>query len=635
MDRGGRIRGLDGVRALAVLAVLVFHLRPASLPGGFIGVDVFFVLSGFLITTLLLREVKKNKKIDLPGFWTRRARRLLPALWVVVLVSVSAALFLGNDLLVGIGRQTAGAAFFATNWIEIVAGTSYFAGTSPQMFVHFWSLAVEEQFYLFWPILFVLMLVLVPSWKARIYTALGGAVLSAILMGVLFTPGEDATRVYYGTDTHAFGLLLGVALAFAWSGTKLLGARWFRRLSPLTATASLAGVIALMWNLDEHSTFTFRGGLFLACVLTTLLVASLLAAPKPVTAVAEMKPLVWIGERSYGIYLWHWPVILLVTALAPPVAIDSTQHWWIRGIALVITLAVAAWSYTYIETPVRTHGFKECGRRIAAAITGPVLVPKLAAGAFVLLIALSTVGIITAPEKSAVQAAIEDAEREMETVQDGASADTPENGATADMPETGDEELEEDFSMPSGDEITAFGDSLVITSKDGLEAVFPGIRLEAESNRQWQHADEVLSAAFDAGQVRRAAVLAYGTNAGVTDPEMVRSVIERLGPARMIVLVNLYSGSTFIESSNEALASIADEYPNVTLADWHSAASDDPSALQSDGTHPNIPGATLWARTIEEAFAELAAEHGHEPISADEASVDGDSPDSEPDGTEE
>lgn len=634
MDTGRRIRGLDGIRALAVVAVLIFHLRPASLPGGFIGVDIFFVVSGFLITTLLLREIRREKKVDLPGFWLRRARRLLPALWFVVPVSVAAALILGDDLLVGIGRQTLGAATFSTNWIEIAAGSSYFAGTSPQLFVHFWSLAVEEQFYLLWPILFVLMLVLVPSPKARIYVALGGAALSAVLMAVLFTPGTDATRVYYGLDTHAFGLLIGVALAFAWTGTRIFGSRFFRRISSLTALGSLAGLVALMWTLDEHSTFTFRGGLVLACLLTALLIASLLPETPAVLALTELRPLVWLGERSYGIYLWHWPAILLLTALFPPVAIDSPAHWGIRGVALVATLAIAAWSFTYIETPVRKYGFKECGRRVMAAVGGPVLVPKLAAGGFVLLLALSTLGIVTAPEKSAVQAAIEAVENEPVTgIADGAGEapaepENPQAGAInvdaevegadaedAGVPDPDAEEVDaepdphEDEAAvpPAGAGITVFGDSMVVTSKDGLEYVLPGINLEAKSNRQWKDAGAIIDAALAAGTVRESVALAFGTNAGVSDPDVVREIIDTLGPERSIVLVNLYSNSTFIASSNELLAEIAAEYPNVAIADWNAAASADPGALQSDRTHPNIPGATLFAQTLEAAFATLDA----------------------------
>src|SRR5690606_23039035 len=214
--RGRRIEGLDGLRALAVAAVLIFHLRPETLPGGFLGVDVFFVVSGFLITTLLLRELATGR-VDLARFWLRRARRLLPAVAAVVLVCVPAAWLVSSDLLVGIGRQVGGALTFTTNWLEIGAGTSYFDTTAPQVFAHFWSLAVEEQFYLLWPLLLVALVAATATARTRARIALAAAVVSAAAMAVLHTPGEDATRVYYGTDTHAFSLLVGVALAFWWS----------------------------------------------------------------------------------------------------------------------------------------------------------------------------------------------------------------------------------------------------------------------------------------------------------------------------------------------------------------------------------------------------------------------------------
>src|SRR5699024_1054668 len=178
--RPWRILGLDGLRAIAIVAVLVFHVRPASLRGGFIGVDVFFVISGFLITTLLIRELGKNGRIDLPGFWVRRARRLLPALLTVVVASTVVALAAGGDLLVDIGRHIIGAVTFSNNWLEIGAGSSYFDAATPNLFINFWSLAVEEQFYLIWPIITVALVAAVSSARARVGLLVAGAALSAL-----------------------------------------------------------------------------------------------------------------------------------------------------------------------------------------------------------------------------------------------------------------------------------------------------------------------------------------------------------------------------------------------------------------------------------------------------------------------
>ncbi|HEX5968444.1 MAG TPA: acyltransferase, partial [Intrasporangium sp.] len=217
---GGRIEGLDGIRALAIVAVLVFHLNASWLPGGFLGVDVFFVVSGFLITTLLVREHERSGRIAFGDFWARRARRLLPALVVTVTLSTLIARLVSGDLLVHVGRQIVGALTFSTNWVEITAGSSYFDQTAPQLFMNFWSLAVEEQFYLVWPGLTLLLVTFLAA-RTRVAVALGIAAVSTWLMAVLLEPGSDATRVYYGTDTHVMGLMIGAALAFAWASPRL------------------------------------------------------------------------------------------------------------------------------------------------------------------------------------------------------------------------------------------------------------------------------------------------------------------------------------------------------------------------------------------------------------------------------
>ncbi|MGO1590992.1 MAG: acyltransferase family protein [Ancrocorticia sp.] len=600
--RPKRIRGLDGIRALAVLAVLIFHLRPASLPGGFIGVDIFFVVSGFLITSLLIRERASKGSIDFTRFWLRRARRLLPAVFLTVIVSVSGGLILGNDLLVGILRQTIGALTFSTNWVEIAAGSSYFAGTSPQLFAHFWSLAVEEQFYLLWPVLFVLVMMFTTTWVQRIALAGGGAAISAILMGVLVTPGVDVTRVYYGTDTHSFGLLLGVGLAFIWAGTRWLDSPAFSWFSPLLAIVSGAGIIILMLTLDENSAFTFRGGLLLASVLTAVLIASLLPENRVLLALAEAAPVQWIGERSYGIYLWHWPVFLMLTALFPATASDSWMSWVVRALALAGTLTIAAWSYRAVEQPVRNLGFREATLRCVNAVKNGGKAPRIVAACTALLIVTSAVGIVTAPTKSAAQAAIEQGEERLN------SATPTKDDLSANMP-GGTSAANADFTVPEGSEITGFGDSLLVTASGGLSRHFPDIQMDAKSNRQWQHAEDVVKSNLDAGTVRRAVIIDYGTNAGVPDPQTVRNVLDMLGPDRMIVVVNLYGTSTFIEAANNTLAEIVEDYPNAIIADWNSAASENPDMLQPDQTHPNIPGSDLFAQTVHSAFEELAKQH--------------------------
>lgn len=675
--RPGHIPGLDGIRALAILGVLVFHFTPTVLPGGFLGVDVFFVVSGFLITTLLLRELHARGRVDLPRFWLRRARRLLPALVTVVVVSVGTARLVGGDLLVDIGRQAFGALTFSTNWVEIAAGASYFHSTSPLLFVNFWSLAVEEQFYLFWPFLLVLLLALTRTTRQRLLLVGGAVVASAGLMALLFTPGEDATRVYYGTDTHLFGLMLGIGLALAWASPQrawLRTAAW-RRWRTAAVVAALGVLVLLMATLTDGSAWTFRGGILLACVATTVLVAGLLEHPSGWRRTMELRPLAWLGQRSYGIYLWHWPVLMIAATLFP-FAPGTTRGWVVLASALVVTLGVSEASHRWIETPVRRHGFRATVRGLTTWVATPwetSRAPRITAGVLATTVLLAAVGAATAPTKSETQQRIEAAEAELngtpvepaaappadpvggggglfgelaggllerarghqdttgeDTRQepDAPAADKP-AGSGDPAPAAGEEKEptdakadqeggsdhpwgyhrdDEGLLVPDGEDITAIGDSLVVTSADGLKYRFEGISFAAKSNRQWKDAMPVVEAALAEGTVRDNVVLHFGTNAGV-DEEKLRAVLDRLGPDRRVVVMNLYSSSTFVPGSNEIIARVAGEYPNVTVGDWHAAASAQPETLQSDRIHPDIAGMHVYARVVAESFDRLARAH--------------------------
>ncbi len=371
--------GLDGLRALAVLAVVAYHLGARWAQGGLLGVGVFFTLSGYLITDLLLSQWETTGRMRLADFWRRRARRLLPALFVMLTVVAAWVTLLDRQELPAIRGAVAASAAYVGNWWLIAQHSSYFAQFAPPMPLdHLWSLAVEEQFYLVWPWLLWLGLRWVrgrPWGFTRLAVAtLLLAVVSAVAMDLLYRPGYDPTRVYYGTDTRAFAVLIGAALAIVWP-SRLLGsevtasARWI--LDGIGA-AGLAVIVALIVRTSEYSPFLYRGGMALLSVGTALVVG---AAASPVSRLGLMlgwRPLRWIGVRSYGIYLWHYPIIVLTT---PPGGRDSP----VRAMAqLAAAIGVAALSWRFVEEPIR-HGAigrwwaqaRSTGWHLGAADGGP------------------------------------------------------------------------------------------------------------------------------------------------------------------------------------------------------------------------------------------------------------------------
>lgn len=595
-----RLAGLDGLRALAITAVLVFHLDPTWLPGGFLGVDVFFVVSGFLITTLLVRERTTTGTVDLPAFWTRRARRLLPALLVCVPASVLLARLTEGDLLVGIGRQVTGAFTFTSNWLEIAAGSDYFAATSPQLFMNLWSLAVEEQFYLVWPIAVLLLLALVRRPEARAATALGIAVVSSVLMAVRLDP-ESPTRVYFGTDTHVMGLMLGAALAFAWSAPHRAWTTtsWWSAHRRHVAVAALVTLASLLALASESSALTFRGGILLASVATTALVLVVVERPGRLRAVLEVPLARWLGARSYGIYLWHWPVFLVI-GQDLPVARGGAAYLLTRLWCVVVTLVVADLSYRLVEVPVRRHGFGGSLRRVLRRLRGLGTRGARVVWSVVLVLTLALVAVLlTAPDRTSTQELI--TANEAALTDDAAPAPTASGSTAGATPAAA--PVAPDWSMPAGSEIDAFGDSMMVGASHALRYYLPRIRMDAKSNRRWSVAPDLVAARGDS--LRRAVVLAFGTNAGV-DADVVERTLDAIGPDRMVVVVTLHGPFSRIEEDNAALRTLVAGRPNVRLADWDAAVAGTTGQLQPDGIHPSLKGSHLYAATVRAAFAELS-----------------------------
>jgi peptidoglycan/LPS O-acetylase OafA/YrhL/lysophospholipase L1-like esterase len=362
--------GLDGLRAIAVLAVIAYHLNPAWAPGGLLGVGVFFTLSGYLITDLLLGQREATGRLQLGDFWLRRARRLLPALFLMLAVVMAWVTLLDRSLLAGLRGDVLAAVGYVSNWWNIVREASYFARFGPPPPLdHLWSLAVEEQFYLIWPWLLWLGLRYVPGRYTLAGLTLAGAALSAFAMALIYQPGVDPTRVYEGTDTRAFGLLIGAALAMVWPSRELRADSIDHRGRLLLDGAAVVGLVVigiLIWQTSEYSPFLYKGGIVLLSVATALVLTALVHPASWLGVAVGWRPLRWIGVRSYGIYLWHYPIIVLA---AP--GLQQRASLSFEALQVVATIVVAALSWQFFEEPIRrgatgriwTHARSRLARR--------------------------------------------------------------------------------------------------------------------------------------------------------------------------------------------------------------------------------------------------------------------------------
>jgi peptidoglycan/LPS O-acetylase OafA/YrhL len=355
------IPGLDGVRAVAVLSVIAYHLNVHWAQGGLLGVGVFFTLSGYLITDLLLGHWHRHGDLGLALFWLRRARRLLPALFLMLAaVSVWAAV-LDASQLAQLRRQVLAAALYFGNWSTIAQHGSYFARfAAPLPLDHLWSLAIEEQFYLVWPWLLWLGIWTVRSRKGLALLTLVGAAASALAMGHLYHPGYDPTRVYEGTDTRAFGLLIGAALAMVWptrSARPPVGPV-ARNLLDGLGVLGLVLILVLVWRTSSTSAFLYPSGFVALSLATAAIVAAAVNPTSRLGPVLGWRPLRWVGVRSYGIYLWQWPIIVLAGTA------QSSVHWGSAGLEVAGTLLVASLSWRYVEEPIRHGALGRLGRQV-------------------------------------------------------------------------------------------------------------------------------------------------------------------------------------------------------------------------------------------------------------------------------
>lgn len=627
--------GLDGLRAIAVLLVIVYHFWPTVLPGGMIGVDIFFVISGFLITSLLLREGALNGRIALGSFWVRRARRLLPAIALMILVLGPVSLIVGGDIQVNLGRQLLGAATFSSNWISIFAGNDYFAQTSPELFTNFWSLAVEEQFYVLWPLLIVASgLLLGRRWRHFSAIMVLGILASLGVAAFLLMNGTPISRIYYGTDTHLYGLLLGALLAFArpWSLYPPMGKKALYRVAQpfgliaftrvMVSWLSLFALIPYAILVPESAPGAIPWGLFGASLLALGVIQGMLpdmlaGASEALRRLLNFAPLRWVGERSYGLYLWHWPLAVVMHYV-----LGADRSPLVNVGVLVATFAIAEMSYRWIETPIRRRGFRESANRVIASFQNATVKALPIALTLLVIAAAGATGVAvrTAPAMTTAQQSVEDGKRaaaerlkarqEARASASASASAAAKDGKDAKVNASASASASQEATGPiNSTQVTVVGDSIVVAVSPDLYDKMPEAQIDAAEGRTIAKALPIIKTMGASGQIRQTLVLSVTANSTILDGQL-DEVLAAMPADSKLVLVTGYGprNLSWIEYSNTKIHEFASQHSDrVIIADWNSAIRQalqtQSGLLASDGVHPEAAGQELYARVVEQAIA--------------------------------
>ena len=654
-----RLPALDGLRGIGIAAVVAYHLNPSWLPGGYLGVDIFFVVSGFLITGLLLDLLGPGSATGpaLRRFWARRARRLVPGLIVLLFGTAVAASFFAHDAVPELRADIPAALGFVANWRLLLHHDNYFQAIGrPPLLQHLWSLGVEEQFYLLWP--FVVLLVILAARRrpasALCWVSWIGAVGSALLMALLFVPGHGSSAVYYDTFTHSSGLLIGAGLAAVTRNRRPARGAPARRRRAQVGAGALGGLVLMLVFLGSGDTFTYRGGIFLASALTGLVLVVCLQRG-PVQVLLRARPLRYLGTRSYSLYLWHWPIICLTR---PDIDL-RLSGWPLLLLRLALIGAAGELSYRLVEQPFRTgraqavlRAWRSPGRRVAVGSVGacaatavvllavtnpPPLSAALAAGstpaARVHLVPLTS-GTrpppITAPTTTTTTTPATTAPGTTVAVTDIVPT-TPATASTVPVP-SGTAQVPSSTATPStagrapfgnpgtsypatsypsttvaplplpqaglGHDFLAIGDSVLVASSGALEARLGGdIVVDAAVSRQVSTGIARLRAYRQAGDLKalKGLVIDLGTNGPMT-PADVAELRALAAGVPILVFVNVRVPRPWQSQTNTSLAAVAGQ-PGTRVVNWY-AASAAAGSLWPDGVHPDPKGQAIYANLV-------------------------------------
>jgi peptidoglycan/LPS O-acetylase OafA/YrhL len=604
------ITGFDGIRTIAVIGVIFYHLFPNIMRGGYLGVPIFFTVSGYLITDLLRQEWLQNETIDIKGFYIRRMKRLYPGLIAMLVIASAYIGLFQRDLLNNLRSEVVSSVLYYNNWWQIFRGFSYFDRfTSQSPFTHIWSLAVEAQNYLIWPLLFILLKRYVKNSGKIFGLIMGGIVISALLMAALYTPGADPTRVYYGTDTRLFSILMGGALAFVWPSFRL------KSEIPLKAKNLLNGVgigslVLLLLSflfLADHYSFVYYGGMFLVSIFATLLVAVTAHPGADLNRWLTNPVFTWIGKRSYGIYLYQFPVMIFyeakITNLSDYVLLHSI-------IELALILGISELSYRFIEKPLGKFYYKYTWFAIKDFLKKPWLTTtKVTAVIGVVLSCFALYALAVAPsnevtaQQQQLQKSIEENKKKAEERK--AAEKAKNEGKTVESSNQSTTVPEANFDLTPAEnkkaqsmEITAFGDSVILDAAAGLQQIFPKMIVDGEVGRQLYTSSPIIEKLDKDKLLKENVLVGLGTNGSFTEAQF-DEFMAAIGSKRKVFWINVRVPTRRWQNEvNSMLENMKKKYKNLTVINWYDYSNAHDEWFYDDRVHPNVDGQVKYSSFI-------------------------------------
>ena len=602
---------IDSLRALAVLAVIIYHVDVNYLPGGFLGVDLFFVLSGYLISSLIIKEYRKTGSLNLYNFYIRRARRLLPAVYFMITVGLVVMVLFNEVLLRKSHLDAIFGYIYSSNWWYIFHKLDYFDSFGAQSpFKHLWSLAIEEQFYMIFPLLFLLVNRKKKSKdgtyklnKNFLYVVLG-LILVSLIAHILLFDINNISRIYFGTDTRAFSLLVGVVGAILYPMERLHAKVTPQQnmLYSVVSLVSIATLITVMIYTSEYNTLLYRGGFLLVAILGLIVIISSGKQHTLMSRLLSFKPVVFIGKISYSLYLWHFPVLVLTT----PVSEIGNPNIFFVILRIVLTFAVAIVSYVFVETPIRKLGFKNYINVIFKKLKKrPGKSRKVYAGIVGLVSVLFLMGIFGKSVPFISTAFVKEMESNKETqfVNNGNNKDNNQeksSDSNKDNKDNKDNKVNKEDKKNSDKKyssVLVMGDSLTVDIGEKFQGLYPGAVIDGKIGRQLYVAVEEAKSYSKYNNENSAIIFQLGTNGPFTESQ-IEELVKEFDKAD-IYFVNIKVPRAWEKTVNAALKETQEKHSNVKIIDWYSVANSSKDLFEPDRVHLNQTGIAEMVTLIE------------------------------------